>query len=58
MNWKLGSRFTEPSTWVAIGSALGFGTDIDENTWSQIGAGVGAVCLVIGALVKDPGSET
>jgi len=61
MNWNALTRLKEPSTWVAFGSllmALGIGTGIDENTWAQIGTGIGALCAAIGAVVKDPGSET
>ncbi len=51
-------RLKEPSTWAAFGAllvALGIGTDLDAETWQQIGAGIAAVVSVIGVILKEKG---
>jgi hypothetical protein len=59
MNWNLFSRLREPSTWLAFGGVAGaFGLSVDESTWEQIGLGIGAICTVVAAFTKDPGSKT
>ena len=59
MHYSILARFREGSTWVSLGTllmALGIGTGIDESTWAQIGSGVGAICTVVGGVIREPGS--
>lgn len=57
--YRILKRLREPSTWISIGGlfyALGF-TGVAPEQWGVIGNAIGTICLVAGALIKDPGSE-
>lgn len=56
---KVLARMREPSTWAAMGAALaslGILTGVSEETWGQIGVGIGAFASVVGMALKEAGS--
>ena len=53
------NRLREPSTWAALGAllaSLGIATDLDTETWKQIGAGIAAVVSVLGVVLREKGN--
>ena len=50
------SRLKEPSTWAALGAflaSLGIATDLEAETWRQIGAGIAAGVAVVGTVLRE-----
>ena len=50
------NRLKEPSTWAALGAflaSLGLATDVEAETWKQIGAGIAAAVAVVGVFLKE-----
>ena len=51
-------RVKEPSTWVAVGALVAvFGVDIAPEQWEMVAQGIGAVIIIVGAIMKERGSE-
>lgn len=54
------NRLKEPSTWAALGAflaALGIATDLEAETWRQVGAGVAAAVAIVGTVLRETGGR-